>query len=123
MAADESVSAESADPRATRTPEDRLGRALTQRLTRELTSALRRRPKSELPLAGALRVFAPWSEGLRQELASAVATLVRRGSFDRPVYTSGVRALAESVPAVAAEAIGEALTKDGAGGLATLSAA
>ncbi|MEZ4376128.1 MAG: hypothetical protein R3B07_35310 [Polyangiaceae bacterium] len=96
---------------------------LTARLIRELKASLRRRPKSELPLAGALRVFAPWSTELRHELATAAATLVRRGSFERPLYASSVRALAESAPTVVAEVLDEALTKDAAGGLATLSAA
>lgn len=97
--------------------------AIATRLARELDAALKRRPKTELPLAGAVRVFGPWSRELHRELARAMATLVRRGSFERPIYAAGVRALAEGSAEGVGEVLSAALAKEGAGGFGTLSAA
>ncbi|MEZ4233155.1 MAG: hypothetical protein R3B89_28500 [Polyangiaceae bacterium] len=122
--ANEAVSSiDGSSPGASEAAAVRVNPAIALRLVRELRAALKRRPKSELPLAGALRVFAPWSSELQQELTQALMTLVRRGSFERPIFGSGIRALAEGAPEVAADVVDAALGKDGAGGLATLSAA
>ena len=73
-----------------------LGRAVRGRFESELTAALRRRLPSEGKLAGALRALFPFSACLRNMAAETALVLMRRGSFDRELYASVVRALAES---------------------------
>jgi hypothetical protein len=93
------------------------------RLRSDVQSALKRRPSQETRLAGVVRALTPLSPGLRTELVAALDTMVRRGSFDRPLYAAVVRALAETQEARAAELIARALLGEECGGLATLSAA
>jgi len=100
-----------------------LGDGAVMRLTSDLRGALRRRPTQEPKLAGALRVLSPHSTRLRGELCDAVDTMTRRGSFERPLYAAGVRALAEQQERRVAPSLVRALDSDGAGGLASLSAA
>lgn len=101
-----------------------LGSTLVDRVSADIGSALRRRPAHERRLAGTIRATTPFSPTLREAVADATMTLIRRGSFDRCLYKACVRALAEGGGEEAASAVGMALqaTED-AGGLATLSAA
>jgi hypothetical protein len=100
-----------------------LGDDTLLRLDADLCSALRRRPTHELSLAGALRVLARYSPRLQAVLADAFETMVRRGSFDRPLYGALARSLAELQDAKAVGALRRALGTDEAGGLAGISAA
>jgi hypothetical protein len=93
------------------------------RLRSDLESALKRRPAQETRLAGVVRVLSPLSASLRAELVTALDTMVRRGSFERPLYGAVVRALAEIQEPRAIELIARALSAEDSGGLATLSAA
>jgi hypothetical protein len=83
---------------------------------------LRRRLPSEAKLAGALRALFPVSPGLRNIVSEAAQVLVRRHSFDRELYASAVRSLAEQEDKRAAAILRLALSTEEAGGLATLSA-
>ena len=65
------------------------------RFEAEVTAALRRRLPSESKLAGALRALFPVSPGLRNVVNEAAQVLLRRRSFDRELYASSVRSLAE----------------------------
>jgi hypothetical protein len=104
-------------------PVEALGDAAVLRLESDLSGALKRRPTQEPKLAGALRVLSPHSPRLRQRLSDAVDTMVRRGSFERPLYAASVRALAQQGERTMSPALIRALDSDGAGGLASLSAA
>lgn len=93
------------------------------RFEAELDGALKRKPVSEVKLAGALRAVAALSPALRGALVDATQVMIRRGSFSREIYGACLRTLAESddrnVPAL----LKSALSADDAGGNATLSAA
>ncbi len=89
----------------------------------DVTAALRRRPLHEGRLAGVVRAIAPWSPSLRTTLVSAVSLLVRRGSYDRELYTGAIRSLGECAEDRIAPAMCKALLSEGSGGFATLSAA
>jgi len=93
------------------------------RLEAELAAALRRRLPSESKLAGALRALFPLSASVRNMAGEAALVLFRRGSYDRELYASAVRALAEGGDKRAASLLKGALSTDEGGGLATLSAA
>src|SRR3954463_15266979 len=93
------------------------------RFESEVTAALRRRLPSESKLAGALRALFPVSPGLRNVMNEAAQVLLRRRSFDRELYASAVRSLAEQDDKRAAPLLRLALMSEDAGGLATLSAA
>jgi hypothetical protein len=92
-------------------------------LRADVHSALKRRPAQETRLAGVVRALTPLSAALRADLVGALDVMVRRASFERPLYGAVVRALAEAREAPAAELLARALTADDCGGLATLSAA
>jgi hypothetical protein len=92
------------------------------RLDAEVRAALKRKPAQELRLAGALRVLARYSPGLRGGLVEAFETMVRRNSFERPLYGALARALAELGDARALAALCRAMGKDEAGGLAGICA-
>ncbi len=96
---------------------------VADRVCAELKAALRRRPRGEAQLAGALRVLGPLDQNLRAELVEVSRTLLRRGACDRPVYASAIRTLAEAQAPEAVALLHEALIKDGAGGLCSVSAA
>jgi hypothetical protein len=93
------------------------------RLESELAAALRRRLPSESKLAGALRALFPLSATVRSMAGEAAVVLFRRGSFDRELYASAVRSLAEAGDKRALPLLKGALSTDEGGGLATLSAA
>jgi hypothetical protein len=93
------------------------------RLEAEVSAALRRRLPSESKLAGALRALFPLSPSVRSMAGEAALVLYRRGSFDRELYASAVRSLAEANDKRASSLIKGALSTDEGGGLATLSAA
>ena len=100
-----------------------LGQEPVKRLESDVKSALRRRPSHEAKLAGALRALAPYSPTLRELLGEILDVLVRRGSFDRPLYGAAVRSFAELSNGEATQPLAKALGADDCGGLATLSAA
>ncbi len=102
---------------------DALDGEAQSRLQSDVQSALRRRPAHEARLAGVVRALAPLSPALRNALLVALATMVRRGSFERPLYSALVRALATSDEAQVGEVIARALSAEDGGGLASLSAA
>ncbi|AKV02237.1 hypothetical protein AKJ09_08900 [Labilithrix luteola] len=100
-----------------------IDKATRTRFESELDAALKRRPTNEVKLAGALRAVATLSPALRNALAEAAQTMVRRGSYTREIYSGCIRTLAEAddrrVPAL----LKTALAAEDAGGNATLSAA
>jgi len=100
-----------------------IGAAAVERLTSEVRAALRRRPAHEAKLAGTLRAVALHSPELLAELAVAVETVARRGSFERPLYGAAVRVLSEQGEERLLPTLVKALQTDDAGGLASLSAA
>jgi hypothetical protein len=93
------------------------------RLEVDVRAALRRRPAQEAKLAGVVRTLSRYSPRLRSLLLSALETMVRRGSYQRPLYSAAVRALAEHNDRQAGGHLCRALLTDDAGGLSTLSAA
>ncbi len=93
------------------------------RFEAEIDAALKRRPSSEVKLAGALRAIAPLSPELRAVLAEAADTMVRRKAFQRELFGTAIRTLAEAEDKRAVPIVRSALMSEGAGGSATLSAA
>jgi hypothetical protein len=89
----------------------------------ELHSALKRKPAREALLGGALAALSCHSPELRRETAAALEVLVRRGSFERPLYATLARGLAELGEARVARDLSVALETEDAGGLVTLAAA
>jgi hypothetical protein len=100
-----------------------LREAVVTRLVHELRSALKRKPAREAWLGGTLRALFPHAPELGLELGTALDLLVRRGSFDRPLYGVLARALAEARDPRAGALLAHALGSDHGGGLATLAAA
>jgi hypothetical protein len=101
---------------------DVLGSETCARLESDLRAALRRKPAHEARLAGTLRALAPLSQSLRRTGAAMLDAMVRRSSFERPLYASAIRTLAEAQAPAAAELISRALASE-AGSLPALSAA
>jgi hypothetical protein len=93
------------------------------RLAADLRAALRRRPAQEARLAGVLRALAPHSASLCDGLLQAFELMVKRGSFERPLYTASVRAIGESPNRCGTPSFKKALESEQSGGFATLSAA
>ncbi len=93
------------------------------RFESELDAALKRRPTSEVKLAGALRAVAALSPALRASLVEATQVMVRRGSYSREIYGACLRTLSESEDRNVPALLKAALAADDAGGNATLSAA
>jgi hypothetical protein len=89
----------------------------------ELDGALKRKPTSEVKLAGALRAVAALSPALRGALVEASQVMVRRGSFSREIYGACMRTLAEAEDRNVPALLKTALAAEEAGGNATLSAA
>jgi hypothetical protein len=104
-------------------PSEILRKGVLGRFESELTAVLRRKQPAEAKLAGVLRALCPLSLAARNMSSEAGEVLVRRGSFDRELYMSAVRALADAKDKRAAPLIRAALQSDDGGGLATLSAA
>jgi hypothetical protein len=100
-----------------------IGAVAVGRLVDEVRSALRRRPTNEARLAGTLRAISRLSPDLLSELLVAVETIARRGSFERPLYGSAVRSLAEQGEARLTPVLSKVIGADEAGGLASLAAA
>jgi len=94
-----------------------------ERIRTEVTSAMRRKPANEPRLAGAMRTLAPFTPDLQELLLQTVDTLIKRGSYQRPLYMASIRAVAELGDRRATPLLERALASDGAGGLSTLSAA
>src|SRR5450432_3933852 len=74
---------------------DVIDEQVVSRLDVDLRAALRRRPAQEARLAGVLRALAPYSTRLSNGLIEAFDLMVRRGSFERPLYGATVRAVGE----------------------------
>jgi hypothetical protein len=93
------------------------------RLCAELRAALRRRPAQEARLAGVLRALGPHSASLCDALLEAFELMVKRGSFERPLYATTVRVIGETLDRRGTPSFKKALESDESGGLSTLSAA
>jgi hypothetical protein len=93
------------------------------RIEAELAAALRRRPAQEARLAGGVRTLCRYSPQLRKRMGDALETMVRRSSYERPLYRAVARALCEVQEARASALLRAPLASDEAGGMATLSAA
>ena len=104
-------------------PASVLRAGVVARLVAELHTALKRRTAREALLGGALGVLAAHSPALRRELESALEVLVRRGSFERPLYCTLARGLAEARDPRMETLLGTALAAEDGGGLVTLGAA
>ncbi|MGC4065944.1 MAG: hypothetical protein QM784_15095 [Polyangiaceae bacterium] len=100
-----------------------LGPALSERIAEDLSSALRRRPGEEGRLCGALYALIPWSPRLSDAAVAALDVLVRRKSFERPLYGGLLRCLVELGDPHAAKLLRRALDEPGGGGLSTIVAA
>jgi hypothetical protein len=98
-------------------------KATRARFESELDAVLKRRPTSEVKLAGALRAIAVLSPALRAALVEATQVIVRRGSYSREIYGACLRTLSESEDRNVPSILKTALAADDAGGNATLSAA
>ncbi len=95
--------------------------SVAARIEADVVAALRRKPAQEAKLAGALRALAPGSQRLRALQATTVETLVKRGTFARPLYAAAVRGLCEQTDKRGVAHVKRALLADDAGGLPTLS--
>ncbi len=95
---------------------------VVSRLSADLRAALRRRPAHEVRLAGVLRALAPHSATLSDSLLEAFELMVKRASFDRPLYAATARAVAELSDRRSTPAFRKALEVDETTNLATLSA-
>ena len=102
---------------------DVIDEQVVSRLGADLRAAMRRRPAQEARLAGVLRALAPHSSSLRNGLLEAFELMVKRASFERPLYAASVRAVAETADRRATSSFKRALESDQLGGLSTLSAA
>lgn len=102
---------------------EQLSLAQVERLESDLGAALRRKPSHEGRLGGAVRSLLPLSPRLAEAADAALATLVKRGSFGRPLYAALARGLAAAESPRACPHLSKALAADDAGGLASLSAA
>ncbi len=91
------------------------------RLSRDLHAALRRRPAHEARLAGVLRALAPHSAKLREALLGAFELMVKRGSFERPLYGCAARALGEAADRRSTASFRRALESEESGSFATIS--
>lgn len=100
-----------------------LSEAALRRIERDIASTLKRRSPQEAKLAGALRALAPHSPAIRNALVEAGAVLARRGSFDRELWSAVIRDLVEAGDPRAIPLLEAALSQEGGGGPATLSAA
>ena len=102
---------------------DVIDEQVVARLNADLRAALRRRPTQEARLAGVLRALAPHSTSLCDGLLQAFELLVKRGSFERPLYAACVRVIGELADRRATASFKKALDAAESSSLATLSAA
>jgi hypothetical protein len=93
------------------------------RFESELDSALKRRPTGEGKIAGALRAVGAVSPGIRGLAAETASVLLRRGSFERELYSGAMRCLAEADDPRVVPLLRGALSSDEAGGSPALTAA
>lgn len=91
------------------------------RLSGDLHAALRRRPAHEARLAGVLRALAPHSATLRDALRGAFELMVKRGSFERPLYGCAARALGEAADRRCTASFKRALESEESASFATIS--
>jgi hypothetical protein len=101
---------------------DVIDEQVVTRLSGDLHAALKRRPAQEARLAGVLRALAPHSVKLRDSLLSAFELMVKRASFERPLYASAARALGEAADRRGTASFRRALESEGSVSFATLSA-
>ena len=101
---------------------DSIDEQVVSRLSRDLRAALRRRPAHEARLAGSLRALAPYSPPLMDALLEAFEVMVRRASFDRPLYAAAARALGEAGDRRSSASFKRALEPEEPASFATLSA-
>lgn len=102
---------------------EKLGDVAFARFQANVGAALQRRPAQEARLAGGVRSLCAHSPALRKCLNDALETMVRRASYERPLYRALARALCEAQEARASALLCAPLASDEAGGMATLSAA
>ena len=102
---------------------DLIDQQVVTRLVADLRAALRRRPAQEARLAGVLRALAPHSATLCDELLEAFELMVKRASFERPLYAASVRVIGESGDRRGTPSFKKALESEDSGSFATLSAA
>jgi hypothetical protein len=95
---------------------------VVSRLNADLRAAMRRRPAQEARLAGVLRALAPGSASLCEGLLEAFELMVRRSSFERPLYAATARSVAELGDRRSTPSFKRALESQEFGQLATLSA-
>ncbi len=95
---------------------------VVSRLSVDVRAALRRRPAQEPRLAGVLRALAPHSPTLCDVLLEAFEQMVRRASFERPLYSAVARAVAELPDRRSTPWFKKALEAEDPGNFATLSA-
>jgi hypothetical protein len=95
----------------------------SERLANDLSLALKRKPAQEAKLAGALRAVSRYAPSLRPALVDALELMVKRGSFERPLFGVAARALSENGDARSAQALALALASDETCQLSALSAA
>jgi hypothetical protein len=92
------------------------------RLGADLRAAMRRRPAQEARLAGVVRALAPHSASLCDSLLEAFELMVRRSSFERPLYAAVARAVAELADRRSTPSFKRALEAEESGNLVTISA-
>ena len=102
---------------------DVIDEQVVSRLCADLRAALRRRPAHETRLAGVLRAVAPHSSVLRDAMCEAFELLVKRASFERPLYAAVARAVGEAGDRRCSAAFKKALEIEGSSSFAPLSAA
>ena len=102
---------------------DVIDEQVVARLSADLRAALRRRPAQEARLAGVLRALAPHSASLCDGLLEAFELMVKRGTFDRPLYAASVRVVGETFERRATPSFKKALESEESGSFATLSVA
>src|SRR6187402_2721589 len=95
---------------------DLIDQQVVTRLVADLRAALRRRPAQEARLAGVLRALAPHSATLCDELLEAFELMVKRASFDRPLYAASVRVIGEAADRRATPSFKKALESEESGG-------
>ncbi|HEX3854283.1 MAG TPA: hypothetical protein VHW01_25140 [Polyangiaceae bacterium] len=95
---------------------------VVSRLRADLRAAMRRRPAQEARLAGVVRALAPHSASLCDGLVEAFELMVRRSSFERPLYAAVARAVAELADRRSTPSFKKALETEESGNLVTLSA-
>jgi len=103
-------------------PANAIGEEASKRLNADLRAALRRRPAQEPRLSGVLRALAPHSGSLGDGLLEAFQLLVKRASFDRPLYAAAARAAGELPDHRGSAAFKDALLREDSGSFVTLSA-